>query len=58
VLFSQEAREAVEKVKHQPYVERVAATDTLRWSLSDHIASTEKPLGKPAGAPEASAKAN
>src|SRR5690606_22397127 len=33
VLFSPEARAAVEKVKVTPYVERVAASDNLRWTL-------------------------
>jgi Cell Wall Hydrolase len=54
VLFTPEAREAVEKVKVTPYVEAVAASDNLRWTLngSDTQAS-EPPFGhKPVeGAP-------
>ncbi|MFL6748778.1 MAG: cell wall hydrolase [Sphingomicrobium sp.] len=34
LLFTPEAREAVEKVKVTPYVERVAATDNLRFALN------------------------
>ena len=33
LLFTPEAREVVEKVKVTPYVERVAATDNLRFAL-------------------------
>jgi spore germination cell wall hydrolase CwlJ-like protein len=33
LLFTPEAREAVEKVKVTPYVERVAASDNLRYAL-------------------------
>jgi spore germination cell wall hydrolase CwlJ-like protein len=33
LLFTPEAREAVEKVKVTPYVERVAASDNLRFAL-------------------------
>lgn len=33
LLFTQEAREVVEKVKVTPYVERVAASDNLRFAL-------------------------
>lgn len=59
VLFTPQAREAVEKVVHKPYVERVAASDTLRWSLSDRAPeSTEKPLGAATGATDTSTKAN
>ena len=33
LLFTPQAREAVEKVKVTPYVERVAASDNLRFAL-------------------------
>jgi spore germination cell wall hydrolase CwlJ-like protein len=59
VLFTPQAREAVEKAVHKPYVERVAASDNLRWTLGDEApASTEKPLGATKGATDTSAKAN
>jgi Cell Wall Hydrolase len=55
VLFTPEARAAAEGVKHVDYVERVAASDNLRWSLGVTATATEeKPLGAapvaPAGA--------
>ena len=54
VLFSPKAREAVEAVKHVDYVERVAASDNLRWTLGAGApASDEKPLGKAQAAPAA-----
>ncbi len=40
------AREAAEKAPRQRYVEKVAASDTLRWSLSDKASSAEPPLGR------------
>ena len=59
VLFTPQARAAVEKVVHKPYVERVAASDNLRWSLSDIAPkSTEKPLGAANGTTDTSTKAN
>ena len=51
VLFTPEAREAVEAVKHVDYVERVAASDNLRWTLGNVPAADEKPLGSPAQTP-------
>ena len=48
VLFSPEARAAAEKVKVTPYVERVAASDNLRWTLGAGAAADDKPLGKEA----------
>lgn len=48
VLFSPEAREAAAKVKVTPYVERVAASDNLRWTLAGGAAADDKPLGKAA----------
>ena len=50
------ARQAVEKVAHQPYVEKVAASSNLRWTLSD-ATSSEAPLGRPAAAGPASTSA-
>ncbi len=44
LLFTQEAREAVEKVKVTPYVERTAASDNLRFAL-DGGASDQPALG-------------
>ena len=41
LLFTPEAREAVEKVKVRPYVERVTASDNLRFALQG--ASEEQP---------------
>jgi spore germination cell wall hydrolase CwlJ-like protein len=48
LLFTPQAREAVEKMKVTPYVERVAATDNLRWSLSGGgaAATNEAPFGR------------
>lgn len=40
------AREAAEKAPREPYVEKVAASDNLRWTLSDQAKSTEEPLGR------------
>ena len=46
LLFTPEAREAVEKVKVTPYVERVAASDNLRFALDGAGTSpTERPFG-------------
>lgn len=45
--FSPAARAAVEKVKVVPYVERVAASDNLRFALgSSDVASDQPALGK------------
>ena len=46
LLFTPEAREAVEKVKVTPYVERVAATDNLRFALDGAPTETERPFGR------------
>ena len=47
VLFTPEARVAVEKVKHVDYVERVAASDNLRDMLAGApAAANDKPLGR------------
>lgn len=41
------ARQAVEEAPHQEYVEKVAASDNLRWTLSGSAPeSDQKPLGK------------
>jgi len=59
ILFTPQARDAVEKVVHQPYIERSAASDNLRWTLGAGAPATSEPaFGKPAGAAEASTKAN
>jgi spore germination cell wall hydrolase CwlJ-like protein len=48
VRFNQVAREATDKVVHEEYVKKVAATDNLRFALSPETTSrTEAPLGKP-----------
>ena len=49
VHFSAQAREAVEKVKVTPYVERVAASDNLRYALDGGKPSVDQPaFGKKA----------
>ena len=54
LLFTPEAREAVEKVKVTPYVERVAATDNLRFALNGGSPEPEQAFGrKPEPATEA-----
>jgi hypothetical protein len=59
VLFTPQARAAVEKVVHKPYVERVTASDNLRWTLGDGApAPTEKAFGAATGATDTSTKAN
>ena len=59
VLFTPQARAAVEKVVHKPYIERVAASDNLRYTLGDEAPATpEVAFGsKPANA-DVSTKAN
>jgi spore germination cell wall hydrolase CwlJ-like protein len=52
IRFNLAARTASAKAPHSDYVERVEASDNLRWSLSNEIvAADEKPLGKPAAKP-------
>jgi Cell Wall Hydrolase len=47
VRFNMAARKATEEVEHKPYVEKVQASDNLRWTLGDGMAAAdEKPLGK------------
>ena len=48
VRFNLTARKATDTVKHEEYVEKVKASDNLRWSLGGGLAaSSEKPLGSP-----------
>jgi spore germination cell wall hydrolase CwlJ-like protein len=47
LLFTPEAREAVEKVKVTPYVDRSAASDNLRFALNGGSAEEpERPFGR------------
>lgn len=48
LLFTPQAREAVEKVKVTPYVERVAASDNLRFALDGGSAQSDAPFGRKA----------
>ena len=49
VRFNQVAREASEKAVHQDYVQKVDATDNLRFALSaESTSTTEAPLGSKA----------
>ena len=59
VHFTQEARAAVEKVaeKRTPYVEKVQASDNLRYALGGDTAPQGETLGR-ARAPDPSVKAN
>jgi len=44
------ARKAVEETPHQPYVEKMAASENLRWTLSGAGSEAEqKPLGRASG---------
>ena len=51
VLFSPEAREAAAKVEVTQYVERVSASDNLRYALDGGMAAGQPALGTPAPAP-------
>jgi spore germination cell wall hydrolase CwlJ-like protein len=52
VRFNLAAREASDKIEHEKYVEKVSASDNLRWVLSgDAATSNEKPLGAAAEPP-------
>ena len=56
IRFNLAAREAVEKAVHKDYVDSVAASDNLRWTLSGgQAAASDKPLGKAAPSPVAGA---
>jgi hypothetical protein len=47
VRFNPAARKAAEEAPHREYVDKVEASDNLRWSLSgDIVKESEKPLGK------------
>ena len=47
MLFTPKAREAVEKVKVTPYVERVAASDNLKFALQGASSeSKQRPFGR------------
>ena len=48
LLFTPEAREAVEKVEVTPYIERVAASDNLRFALDGGSPGPERPFGRTA----------
>lgn len=57
VLFSAEARKAADAVKPVAYVERVAASDNLRWTLGGGAPTGgSKPFG-PTGEPQAGSQA-
>ena len=61
IRFNLAAREAVEKTVHKDYVEKVEASDNLRWSLSGGgmASAADKPLGKAApAAPQAASGAD
>ena len=50
VLFTPEARKAADEAKHVEYIERVAASDNLRWTLGGGgSAADAKPLGQASG---------
>jgi spore germination cell wall hydrolase CwlJ-like protein len=57
IRFNLAARKAVEEAPHVPYVEKVDASDNLRWSLSGApVKAEEQPLGsQPAKAPPTAA---
>ncbi len=59
VLFTQEARDAVEKVAdtRTPYVDKVQASDNLRYALGDGAATQGEALGPPKAA-DSTLKAN
>ena len=59
VRFNLEARKATDAVEHKPYVEKVQASDNLRWTLSGGgmAAADEKPLGKASATGTATATA-
>ena len=60
VRFNMAARKATETVKHEDYVEKVKASDNLRWTLSGGMGtSDEEPLGaaKPVSTEAAAAAA-
>ena len=49
IRFNLAARKASDKVNHEDYAKKFAASDNLKWSLSSEVvAAGEKPLGKAA----------
>ncbi|WP_309601860.1 cell wall hydrolase [Sphingomonas sp.] len=59
VLFTPQARAAVEKIVHKPYVERAGASDNLRWAMGDGApAATEQAFGAKPAVADPSIKAN
>ena len=59
VLFTPQARAAVENVVHKPYVDSAAASDNLRWAIGDGAsAPAEQALGTKTSATDTSIKAN
>ena len=59
VLFTQQARAAVEKAVHKPYVDSSNASDNLRWAMGDGApTSTEQALGPKTATADPSTKAN
>jgi len=49
IRFNLAARKAADAAPRHSYVEKVAASDNLRWSLTgDLVAQDERPLGRPA----------
>ena len=59
LLFTPEAREAVEKVQVTPYVERTAASDNLRFALNGgNPEETERPFGRATEAAESAEAAS
>lgn len=54
------ARKAADQAPHEEYVQKVAASDNLRWSLSggSEAVANEKPLGRAPAAPAAGPSAN
>ena len=50
VRFNLVARKASNAVKHEDYVEKVHASDNLRWTLEGDASADQKPLGRSAAA--------
>ena len=49
IRFNMTARKATEEAEHKPYIEKVQASDNLRWTLDGGMAAADqKPLGKAA----------
>lgn len=56
VRFKMAARKAVEAAPREPYVEKMAASSNLRWTLNGGAPEEQKPLGAPAPTGAATAK--